>query len=240
MDKKRLILVGCEVVTPEVEAFKEQSIHDIDIHYVDQGLHMVGQIKMPLELQKIIDEIDQTKYDAILLFYGLCNNGVVGLRASIPIIIPRAHDCITFFMGSKEKYRTYFDDNPGTMFYASGWNEVTARGSEELELDKMREKFIEDYGEDNAEYLMEVLGTPPKHYKQLAFINTGTGDVEQFRSIAKKIADESNWVFDEYVGETSLFENFMNGEWNENDFLIVPPGKTIKPSYKEDIVKVGD
>ncbi|MDR2519952.1 MAG: DUF1638 domain-containing protein [Eubacteriaceae bacterium] len=240
MQKKRLIVVACEVVRTEVDALASKSPHDIDIKYVDQGLHNVGKIKMPIELQKILDEIEQAKYDAILLFYGLCNNGVVGLRASIPIIIPRAHDCITFFLGSKEKYREYFDSHPGTYFFASGWNEETFRGNESLELEKMKQEYIDKYGEDNAEYLMEVLAAPPQHYKRLSFINTGTGSVDSYRASAKRFAEEAGWEFEEAVGETTLFQKFLNGEWDSDSFLTVPSGSTIQPSYRDDIIKIGE
>ena len=41
-------------------------------------------------------------YEAILLGYARCNDGLVGVTArDIPLVIPRAHDCITFFFGSR-------------------------------------------------------------------------------------------------------------------------------------------
>ena len=59
---------------------------------------------MSARLGEILASVDESKYEAILLGYGLCSNGLVGLTArSIPLVIP-VHDCITLFLGSKEQY----------------------------------------------------------------------------------------------------------------------------------------
>jgi hypothetical protein len=79
-----------------------------------KGLHNLGDIKMRRILQEEIEKVEPDKYEAILLGYGLCNNGTLDLRAAVPVVIPKAHDCITLLLGSKEKYREYFDQNPGT------------------------------------------------------------------------------------------------------------------------------
>jgi hypothetical protein len=90
---------------------------------MEKGLHDVGTKKMSAMLQSEIDKVDAEKYDMILLCYGLCNNGICNLHSSLPIVIPRAHDCITLLMGSKEKYKDYFEKIPGTFFLSSGRHE---------------------------------------------------------------------------------------------------------------------
>ncbi|MDR2519613.1 MAG: DUF1638 domain-containing protein [Eubacteriaceae bacterium] len=232
----KTLLIGCEVVKAEVEAAIAETGADVDTLYVDQGLHSVGSAKMPQELQKVIDSVDQSAYSAILLFYGLCNNGIVGLKASIPMVIPRGHDCITFFMGSKERYREYFDSHPGVSFWGSGWNEDLFR-EQDFEFIDMRAKFAEDFGEDNADYLMEVLGNPMKNYRSMVFVNTGTGDVERYRSSAKRICRENSWEYDEYIGDRRIFLNALAGDWHENDFLVLQPSETVLPSFDEFIIK---
>jgi len=53
---------------------------------------------MQARLQAAIDKVEERQYDALLMGYGLCNNGIVGLTTkSIPLVIPRGHDCITVF-----------------------------------------------------------------------------------------------------------------------------------------------
>ena len=120
---KRYILIGCEIMFREICLCAAQSNNIIDLVFMPKGLHDVGQKNMSQTLQNELDKIDSKKYDAILLCYGLCNYGVKGLSAALPMVIPKAHDCITLFMGSKEKYTEYFKNNPGTFFHTSGWLE---------------------------------------------------------------------------------------------------------------------
>jgi len=55
------------------------------------------------------------RHDAIVLAHGLCGEATAGLRAgSIPLVVPRSHDCITIFLGSRDRYTTEFTGNPGT------------------------------------------------------------------------------------------------------------------------------
>ena len=51
----------------------------------------------------------------------------------MPLVIPRAHDCIALFMGSRQRYREYFDAHPGTYYRTSGWierDDATSAGEE--------------------------------------------------------------------------------------------------------------
>jgi hypothetical protein len=81
---------------------------------------------------------------------------VVGLTSRrLPLVIPRGHDCVTLLIGSKERYREYFDTHRGIYWYSSGWIERTLQpGRERYEL--TRRHYMETYGEDNAEFLMEM------------------------------------------------------------------------------------
>ena len=86
-----------------------RSPNRIDVEFLPKGLHDIGQAGMSARLAEVLAAVDESKYDALLLGYALCSNGVVGLGArSIPLVIPRGHDCITFFFGSKERYLDYF------------------------------------------------------------------------------------------------------------------------------------
>jgi hypothetical protein len=223
----------------ELNALLGECKNTIDITYIDKGLHSVGQIKMPVELQKAIDAIDTTGYDALLLGYGLCNNGICGLHADIPLVVPRAHDCITFFMGSKEKYREYFNSHKGSFFMSAGsdWKELLDNG---FDQEKLRAEYVEKYGEEDADYLMEALGDPLREYRRLTFVNNGVGDIEGTRAKAKAIAEERSWEFDEFPGSSDLLRRFLDGEWDSADFLVTPPGSVIQRSFSDDeIVKAG-
>ena len=153
-------LIGCEILFREICHCASISENVVDLEFMPKGLHDIGEEKMSARLQERIDAVDTDKYEAILLCYGLCNYGTKGLQSSLPIVLPRAHDCITLLMGSKERYKDYFFGNPGTLFMSSGWIE-RARDPEEVE-NSVTAKFgmrgdFSDYDDDDAAYLREIL-----------------------------------------------------------------------------------
>ena len=242
MSVKRYVVISCAILHREVCYLVAKTKNIVDIIFKEKGLHDLKSEKMQLELQDVINQIDCNKYDAILLCYGLCNNGVVNLHAEIPLVIPRAHDCITLLMGARESYDKYFAENPGTYFHSSGWLERNESDNPESigaqnSIGKSYEDFVDEYGEENADYLYSILGNWMNHYNKIAFINNGIGDVNRNRKISESFAVEKGWVFDEVLGNISLIKDLIDGNWNEKDFLVIPPGKKIVPSFDSCIVK---
>ena len=241
--KKRFKLISCEIMFREVCLCASKSTNIIDITFMSKGLHDVGESKMREKLQHEIDTIDSGKYDAILLCYGLCNNGVRNIHAKIPIVIPRAHDCITLLLGSKSRYKEYFDSNPGTFFKSSGWIERDANPNDteesvmrQLGIDKSYEEYVELYGEDTAARLAEMLGNWTVNYQKVAYIDTGTGNADLDKKMTKELADNKNWNYEEIQGDIRLISQLLEGEWAPEDFLVVPPDHKIEPSYDDTIV----
>ena len=243
MPKKRYKVIACEILFREVCLCAALSRQVVDLQFMPKGLHDIGEQKMADRLQSEIDRTDPARYDAILLVYGLCNNGIRGLSASIPLVIPRAHDCITLLLGSRETYRSYFDAKPGTYFKSPGWIERDAKGDGEnlsiatqLGIDRTYAEYVAQYGEENAAYLVEQLGDWLRNYRRLAYIDTGTGDPEGDRLATAEQAREKAWDFDALQGDLALIRRLFNGDWDARDFLVVPPHKTIIPSFDENVM----
>jgi len=237
----RYMIISCGVFYREVCHCIATSKNVVDVIFRDIALHDLKSTKMSNALQATIDQIDHSRYDAILLGYGLCNNGVANLRAPIPIVMPRAHDCITVLLGSKKAYDKYFAENPGTYFKSSGWLERDAGNKQDgitkqLGTDKSYESWIEEYGEENAEYLESILGNWKLNYKKMTFINNGIGDIENNRTATKAAAQEFGWEFEEVPGSPRLIEKLIAGDWNEDEFLVVPPNSKIVASYDAGVV----
>src|SRR5450755_1759704 len=120
----RLKLISCEVIFREMCDAVARSPHQVDVEFLPKGLHDLGAPNMREALAAAVAKADPSLYDAVLMGYGLCGNGLAGLRAiSIPLVIPRAHDCIALLFGSRQKYREYFEQNPGVYFHSTGWQE---------------------------------------------------------------------------------------------------------------------
>jgi hypothetical protein len=239
----RYKLITCAVLYRECYACAARSNNFIDVQIVEQGLHDIGAEKMVPRLQAEIDKVDVEKYEAILLGYGLCNNGIVGLKSKLPLVIPRGHDCITILLGSKEKYQKYFDANPGTFFQSAGWIEQAKDNLSNPESTTRQmgiasyQEYVEQYGEEYAKYIIDSLGGGLNHYESFTYIDTKVGNQNSLKKHAKENAEENDWKYQELEGDTSLLLKMMNGDWNEEEFLIVEPGETIEPSYSSSVVK---
>ena len=246
MMPKRYKLIGCEILFREICLCAAYSSNVIDIECMAKGLHDIGEEGMSKTLQETIDRVDCKNYEAILLCYGLCNYGVKGLRhEKLPIVIPRAHDCITLFLGSKEKYLDYFNKNPGTYFRTSGWIERASFGIEGennvmsqlgIQLGSDYQQYLEEYGEENAEYLMEMLGNWTKNYKKQTFIDTKVGNPSAYEAISEADAKNMGFEHESLQGDISLIQDLMDGNWNKEDFLVIPPGHKIIATHDDSIM----
>ena len=222
----------------------EQSPHDIDVEFLQKGLHDIPTEEMLKRLQEQVDNVPDG-YDAILLGYGLCNNGLDGLRArNTQLVLPRAHDCITLFLGSRQRYRDYFDANPGTYFKTTGWierNEIAEELKQlsipnQMGMDMTYEQLVEQYGEDNAEFLWEELCNTEKNYSQITFIEMGVEPDDRFEKIAREEADSKQWKFEKVPGNLTLLQRLLHGDWSSCDFLVVPPNRELMANHTEGIV----
>ncbi len=241
----RLKLISCEVLYRELCFAIAQSPHQVDLEFLPKGLHDIGCVGMLQRLQTALNNVDTSLYDAVLFGYGLCNNGIVGLRApAIPIVLPRAHDCMTLFLGGRKRYIDYFNNNPGTFFLTSGWIERGEAAGELRQLsiqhthgmDMSFDELVARFGEDNAKYLYEELCDQTKHYSQLTFVQMGMEPNDAFQRHAEEKAREHGWKFEKIQGDMSLFRRLVNGEWDERDFLVVKPGWKVVVRYDDGII----
>ena len=247
-----LKVIACEVAARELYHVAAQCRNLIDVELLTQGYHDIPATGRT-ELQKRIDAVPAGKYDAIVLGYGLCSNILTGLTtAHTPLVMPRAHDCITFFLGSKERYQEFFNAQPGTYYYTSGWLECAKRRGDKgpiwggaslpaganANLKASYEQWVQKYGEDQAKYLMEEIGRWTDSYTHGTLIEFDFVRHLKLREEVLKICAERGWEYAETEGDLGLFRKLVEGDWPDADFLIVRPGQKVIATNDDKIIGV--
>lgn len=213
MPKKTTIVIACETVIEEMLPILPE---DVDYQVLDFGLHLIPN-NLRKSLQEAIDTAGQA-YETVILGYGLCSLAVIGLQANgCRLVIPRVDDCIAIFLGSHSAYMEQSNQEPGTYYLTKGWIEVGDTPFDEYE------HLVEKYGQDRADYIMSMM---LKHYKRLAYIDTGQKDQERYRAYAQKTAAQFNLRYEEIKGSSYLVSKTILGPWDE-DFVVVEPGNTV-------------
>ncbi len=245
-----LRVIACEIAFREICYTAARSRSVIDLEFLTQGYHDIPSTGRS-EIQKRIDAVPAGKYDAIVLGYGLCSNILIGLTTGhTPLVIPRAHDCITFFLGSKDRYREFFDANPGTYYYTSGWLECIRRRNLEDAASKniflpahsqasvsaAFDQWVKKYGEDKARYLLEVMGEWTANYTRGVLIDYEFTKHLNLRERVQKICADRGWQFAEVAGDLCLFQSLLDGEWSEREVLVLRPGEKVVATFDERII----
>ena len=240
-----LRVIACEVLAREVYLAAATSPHTVDVELVAKGLHDTPEF-LRAELQRRIEAADSLPYDAVALAYGLCGNSTQALAAGRkPLVVVRAHDCITLYLGSRERYSAEFIGHPGTYYYSDDYTErsdrsdtgaFTALGSaSDPKVQETYEEYVRLYGEDNAKYLMEVMGAWQQHYKRAAYIDMGILPAPLCRQRALDEAGRRGWEFVDLRGDPVLVRRLVHGQWDD-DFLVLQPGQRIAATYGDDIL----
>lgn len=240
----RLKCLGCEVLARMIYVCAAQSPHIVDVELLRQGLHDTPA-DLRTKLQAQIDAMVGQGYDAIVLGYGLCGKATEGLIArDVPLVVPRAHDCITLFLGSRERYQHEFEQNSGTYWFAHDYIERGKRNGSNLAMGSagpqtdtqvLYEQYVAKYGKDNADYLMEMMGEWSKHYNRAVFVDMGVGDASVAERAARENSERRGWTFERMAGDLVLIRRLLNGEW-ANDFLVLQPGEAVALSYDEQVI----
>jgi hypothetical protein len=243
----RLLALTCEVLARSVYLCAARSPHVVDVRLNRVGLHD-DPPNLRATLQAAIDGVG-IPYDAIVLAYGLCGGATAGLRAdTIPVVVPRAHDCITLFLGSRDRYTAEFTGHPGTYWYVQDSverdDDSGAFGGvgavSEAAARAAYDEYVTKYGADNAAYLMEAMGAWRSNYDRAAFVEMGVADpraVTPVEARAREDAERRGWAFEKLAGELILVRRLIDGDWGAADFLLLQPGERLAMSYDEGVIR---
>ena len=228
--------LSCKALARVVYHFAATSPHIVDVELFEIGLHNETE-ELYNTLQERLDTVSVEKYDAVVMGYGLCGKALEGIVAPIglPVIIPRAHDCITLFLGSRSRYQAEFEENTGTYWYSADYvernsdsNQSTALGAESVDMGASNyDEMVEKYGKENADYLIEVMGGWQQHYNRAAYLAYDFYQSDTAESQARNDARENDWRFDQVAVNLILIKQLLYGDWSQEDFLRLEPGQKL-------------
>jgi hypothetical protein len=207
-------IIACETVG---DAIRGLIPTEMESEFLKFGLHLVPD-RLHEALQKSIDTTPED-VDTILLGYGMCSKGAIGLQARRwQLVVPKADDCIALFLGSRSEYRKQCLAEPGTFYLTKGWIECGDDPYTEYL------KMVERYGPDKAFRLEKAVIA---NYTRLAFIHTRDDQTERYRAYARNVAGFFDLKYEEIQGSRILLEKLIQGRWDE-DFFVIEPGGSVE------------
>ena len=238
----RIKLISCDVFLRPISAFVATSAHIIDVEYVPMLAHNEPD-KLRENLQSRINAACSAQnYDLLLLSYGLCGNAALGLNCPITMIMPRIHDCCAMFMGNKDAFQKEFADSLSMRWCTSGYyerchkeNGLTGDSSRRHETYPEYQALIEQFGEDNAEYIWDTMH-PEIETPEAAYIKILDFEVPGSEDGFRKLVEDQGKILRVVEGSTEYLNALVNGPWDDARFLTVMPGEKIVGVYDMDTV----
>jgi hypothetical protein len=230
-------LIACRVLEAEIAALTEGAAHIVRREFLEIGLH-----DQPTSLRSLLSGAigraeDDPAVQQVALVYGLCGLALVDLSPRrCPIVVARAHDCITLFLGSKERYAERMREEPGTYWYSPGWNKAKRVPGPEREA-KLRAEYTAKFGAEDAEALMEMERSAFALHTTAGYTDLGLPGDDENRRYAEQCAKSLGWRFQDHAGDASLLRDLLHGPWDSKRFLVVRPGERIAHTADAGIMK---
>jgi hypothetical protein len=230
-------ILACDVLELEVKRMvHHMRLQPLEMNFLPMGMHDHSD-SLRRELQQQVDTFEEAGCQRILFVYGLCSNSILGLTArQAEMVFPRAHDCITLFLGSKERYAALQRKHPGVYWFSPGW----IRGKRvpgPHHFESLHQQYLERFDEEEADYLLEMEREKFSHYTHLGYTDLGDGPVRESREEARVSAQYLGLEFLECEGDDGLLRRLLAGPWDEAEFLTVPAGHTAAFEADQTILK---
>ena len=181
-------------------------------------------------------------FDAVALAWPVRarTSGLIA-RAS-PVVIPRVHDCLTLFLGSREgiagnsaairapnTFPGWFTHKlgvirrPPALWSHDPPNTPAGQSSPSATAGSRRRNH-------------QFLGSWKRNYTRVAVIDTGCGEVEGCLRMAERISAGLGWECARLPGNTAMLRDLVSGEWDPARYLVLRPGERSELSGDEQVL----
>jgi hypothetical protein len=76
-----------------------------------------------------------------------------------------------------------------------------------------------------------------RNYSGMTYIEMGIEPDDRFERRAEDEARSRGWKFEKLRGEVGLVQSLVDGPWDDERFLVVPPGQRVAASFDDKIIK---
>lgn len=206
------LVISCAMLSDELKAVYRNYNADCKVLWMKKALHKYPQ-DLKKSVQSVIDE--HQEYESILLTYGLCGNGTLGIKSErTRLVIPRFHDCIHQLAGEVV---------PGHLYLTKAWT------SDQDAIFQQSRTILKTYGAGQG---AEILHKIYDGYTDIDVIDTGSYEVEPVMQYAKRAAIVKPFHINQIQGSTAVLEKLLTGRWDE-DFICLEPGEELTRKHFE-------
>lgn len=214
------VILCCNTLENELNRVLGETGRDYPVVWLEAGLH-----NQPDRLRNHIKETldaccgSRGTLARVLLALGHCGGAVSRFGPfDFEMVFPRADDCLSILMGSVASRRQASEGIP-TYFLTDGW----LRHTENLITSFSHDQEL--FGPERAERVYKIM---LKHYQRFGFIDTGTYKLESAMKATLPLADLIGIRNERLVGSLDWLRRLITGPWNEDDFIVIPPGGRLE------------
>lgn len=231
---RKQLVISCGMLSDELKKAYQKCPADCKILWIKRALHNHPK-SLKDTLQSLIDE--NQDYDDILLTYGLCGNGTLGIRSQYTrLVIPRFHDCIHQLIQSVDNYTADTDELwkmkepgktnlkqviPGQLYLTRCWT------LDQEAIYQQSKAVLNAYGKSHGQ---EILNEIYEGYTDINVINTDSYEMGPVLEYAQNAAAINHLRVKQIKGSTQILEKLLQGEWDKN-FIVLEPGEELQLNH---------
>ena len=202
------LIIACENLKDEVNLILNELNINSSIIWIDSQLHNIPD-KLRVKIQEEIDKAEDDR--DILLLFGCCGGGTVGLKSKKnKLICPKVDDCFSLYLGGNEQRKDLYK-SVYSYFFTKRYIE------DELSLYHEIERVKEKYGDKKAKIIIDMM---IGKYQFIRVIDTGAYNVNDILDKTTKLAKDWNMEHEILKGDLSILYKALEGNWDE-DFIKI-------------------